>query len=155
MTMFVTTRRHNHNPFVGLQDLQRSFDQLLRELEPQAQRPFAAPAQTARGAAPLRWREQGDHILLQALVPGLKPEDLSLEATAEQLTLRGKRASDAPEGFKPLHQEREPFEFSHTLRLNKPVDPDLIEARLQDGVLTVKLPLRPEAQPRAISVQVG
>jgi HSP20 family protein len=151
--MFVTTYRPRNRSLHQLDGFTRVMDQLWRDLG-KAERAFAAPALAKRGGG-LRWRDEGDHFLIQALVPGLKAEELTLEATAEGITLKGERASALPEGFQAVHQERGALKFSRTLRLPEPIDPEQVEASLKDGVLTLKAPRRPEAKPRAIEVKVG
>lgn len=150
--MFVTTwRRPLHTRPAAFPP---SFDQLLHELE-QLGAPRRAPqAQPRPENHSFVWRAQSDHDLLQALVPGLKAEDLSLTATEEGITLRGARQAELPEGFKPLHRERQALRFEQTLRFSQPVDLDKIEASLVQGVLTLKAPHLPEVQPRQIEIKV-
>lgn len=152
--MFVTTYRpRNNRSLHQLDGFTRVMDQLWRDLG-QAERAFAAPAAPKQRSG-LRWSDEGDHFLVQALVPGLKAEELTLEATAEELTLRGERGQELPEGFKALHQERGAVKFSRVLRFPEAIDPEKIEASLKDGVLTLKAPRRPELKPRNIQIKVG
>jgi len=61
---------------------------------------------------------------------------------------RGKRVSY-------LLREVPAGEFSRTIMLTIPVDPDQAAARFENGMLWLRLPKAPEVRPRRISVQVG
>lgn len=68
------------------------------------------------------------------------------------LHIAAKRRADVPEGWRPLRREIGPLDFLLDLEVNVPVDGGRITAKLEDGVLNVRLPLRDEAQPRQITV---
>ena len=56
------------------------------------------------------------------------------------------------EGMKALHRELSPLNYLLRLRLNTPVDEDKMTAKLEDGVLSITLPLKEAAKPRQITV---
>jgi HSP20 family protein len=85
---------------------------------------------------------------LHADLPGVKQEDLDIQIDKDVLTIRGERKL-ARKG------ERVAGAFSRAFTLPKHVDVEKIAASLKDGVLTVTLPKRPEAQPRQIKVAVS
>ncbi len=84
---------------------------------------------------------------LYADLPGVKQEDLDLQVEKDVLTIRGERKLERK-------GERVAGAFSRSFSLPKTVDAEKIVATLKDGVLTVTLPKRPEAQPRQIKVAV-
>ncbi len=90
---------------------------------------------------------------LIAEVPGLKQSDLEVSIQEGTLTLRGERHLFAPEGFKPLIQERMPMKLGYRVALPKYVDADRGEAHIADGILTLRIPKTPEAQPRRIEIK--
>jgi HSP20 family protein len=107
------------------------------------------------GVAPLinAW-EEGDVIFLEAELPGLELSDLEIYVSGgNQLTLKGQRK--APTVNKGLwHRQERPFgAFNRTLTLPFPVDADKVEARLENGVLTVRLAKHESARPRKIAVK--
>jgi len=92
--------------------------------------------------------EDDQKIELFADLPGVKQEDLDIQVEKDVLTIRGERKLER-------QGERQAGAFSRTFSLPKHVDAEKIVALLKDGVLTLTLPKRPEAQPRAIKVAIG
>jgi HSP20 family molecular chaperone IbpA len=85
--------------------------------------------------------ENDDEILIVSDFPGVTSDALSVHLEGTELTLEGKRTSGAT-----LHRS---FEVPST------IDPASVEAKLNAGVLTLRLPKRAEAKPRRIEVKVG
>jgi HSP20 family protein len=111
--------------------------------------PTAAPV-----FPPVNVREENDSIVLEAELPGLELKDLEIFVTGgNQLTLKGQRQASVPEKSVWHRQERGQGAFQRTLTLPFPVDPDKVEARLEHGVLTVKLAKHESARPRKIQVK--
>jgi HSP20 family protein len=100
-----------------------------------------------------RW-EDDDFVYAEAELPGLKLPDLEITVTANnQLTVKGKRESAAPEKVEWHRQERGFGSFERTIGLPVSVDGNKVEARLENGVLTIKMAKTPEAKPRKIPVK--
>ncbi|MBE7494805.1 MAG: Hsp20/alpha crystallin family protein [Verrucomicrobiaceae bacterium] len=85
-------------------------------------------------------------------LPGVPKSGVKLDLDDNILTVRGERASNVPEGMKTLHRELSPLNYLLRLRLNTPVDEDKMTAKLEDGVLTITLPIKEAAKPRQITV---
>ena len=99
--------------------------------------------------------ETDDEIKVRSLLPGLSRDAVKITLQQNVLTISGEmQAAQLPEGARSLRQERPSGLFQRTLRLRTPLDEDQIQARLQDGVLTVTLPRREEARPRKIEIGV-
>jgi HSP20 family protein len=94
----------------------------------------------------------GQTLQLQVLLPGMKQEDIQLEANSETLTLRGERKYQAPEGYRVHRQERPQAQFSRTIALPVRIDLEKINAQLQDGILTITMEKAQEVLPRKITV---
>ena len=80
-------------------------------------------------------------IVIQAIAPGIKPEDLDVSLTHEMITIRGQRENKRrvdDENF--FYREVYWGAFSRSLLLPQEVDPDGAEAEIKNGVLTIKLP---------------
>ena len=88
--------------------------------------------------------ENADEVLVLADLPGAKADDVSLHIEKEALTLQAQR--------KVATFER-PILFKRTFVIPNDLDTDRIEAKLDSGVLTVKLPRRASAKPRQIPVK--
>ncbi len=92
---------------------------------------------------------------VSAAVPGLKPEDLTIEVMGNTVSIRGEvklDKSDETEGDW-LIRERAYGKFARTFRLPAELDADKVEAGLEQGVLTVHLPKAESARPKAITIK--
>src|SRR4051794_30040009 len=101
--------------------------------------------------------QNGDHeIVLKAEVPDMKREDIDITVENFVLTINGEKkfASDVKEeNFH--HVERRYGSFSRSFSLPPTVDAGKVTAEYKDGVLTLHIPLREEAKPRQIKVDVA
>lgn len=129
------------DPFALMDDLRRSFWG-----EPFA--PFATPAGPRIAAD-----EAEGKLRLRLDVPGMRGEDLKVEAKDDALVLSGSRNVVSREGYRELRRERGEFRFSRRLRIGRDYDLDQATARFDAGVLTIEIPRRPELQPRQIPVE--
>lgn len=86
--------------------------------------------------------ETSDGWTLGADVPGLEPANLELSFEQGTLTVKGVFPEAADEGWQPVRTERSKWRFERSFRFNRPVDADGIEARLSEGVLSVRVPRR-------------
>lgn len=118
--------------------------------------------QLARGTEPRRGAfapmvdilEKEDAILVKAELPGVKPEDVHVHVENNVLTLSGERKLEHEEDKDGYHRvERWYGAFQRSFALPRSVDPEAIEANLDAGVLSVRLPKRAEVQPRRIAVK--
>lgn len=138
-TPFFETRRHD--AFAPMLSLLEGF---RRELAaPELGRPHFAVDQ-----GPEAWTVTAD-------VPGLTADDVEVGLEDGRLTIRGERKVEPPEGYRLARSERAAFQFERAFRLPASVDSDRIAARVDHGVLTVKLGKRDAAKPRMITVERG
>jgi HSP20 family protein len=93
-------------------------------------------------------------LVVRADVPGVKSDDLGIEVDAATLTISGQRHEpDAAEDASYLREERRGGPFSRSLALPARIDAAKIDARLEDGVLEVTLPLRPGSDTEPIQIK--
>ena len=92
--------------------------------------------------------EDDQEFELHADLPGVKLEDLDIQVDKDVLTIKDKRKLER-------RSERVAGAFSRAFTLPKHVDVEKIAASLKDGVLTVTLPKKPEAQPRQIKIAIN
>jgi HSP20 family protein len=113
---------------------------------------------TSRGSwlPPVDIYETGAHeIVLKAEAPGLKREDIDLTVENNTLTIRGERKRDEAVADESYHRVERSFgPFSRSFTLPPTVDASRVRAEYRDGVLTVTIPMREEAKPRQIQVNV-
>jgi HSP20 family protein len=103
---------------------------------------------------PVNLWEDEDCVYAEAELPGLKLLDLEITVTADnQLTLKGKRQPMAPEKAEWHRRERGFGSFERSLALPVSVDAGKVEARLTNGVLTIKMAKGPAAKPKKITVK--
>lgn len=98
--------------------------------------------------------EDDDGYVLIGDVPGVEPQDLEVKYENQEVTIHGK--------VKPRHTDGQYFseeygvgDFHRSFNVGELVEGSLIKAQLSSGVLTVRLPKRPEAKPRKIKVKAG
>ena len=100
--------------------------------------------------------EDKEAILVQAELPGTKSSEINIQVENNVLTLSGERKLERDDPTSNYHRiERSYGTFTRSFMLPNTVDSTNIEADLTDGVLTLKLPRRAEAQPRKIQVKSG
>ncbi|MGH1345178.1 MAG: Hsp20/alpha crystallin family protein [Nannocystales bacterium] len=136
------------DPFINdFRSLSRQVDEAFRELFPA---PKARPARRT-----FKIGETDEAFSLKAALPGLSPEDLSIEVSDGKLKLSATRSNGAPEGYRAIRRERGSLAFEQSIKLGPKVDPEGIEASFEDGILTVTLPKRAEQKPRQITINAA
>jgi HSP20 family protein len=119
------------------------FDEFFSDLDRSAKAPVFRPAVDVA--------EVDGAYLLRMDLPGVAREELKLESKDDTLTISGTRkAPEATKGYR--YCETGYGAFSRSFSLPESVDHDHIEARFENGVLEVKLALKPEVGPRQISI---
>ena len=99
----------------------------------------------------------GQHeLVLKAELPDLKEEEIDLTVEDNTLTLRGEKKLDPEVTEEHFHRiERSYGPFARSFALPPTVDAGKVSAEYKAGVLTVRLPLREEAKPKQVKVQVA
>jgi HSP20 family protein len=126
-------------------DVVRDFDELLSQTvgNDAAARSWRAPVSL--------WEEEGRWCIEMDL-PGVKQEHLDITVDKNKLRIVAQRLGSNAER-KYLHEERSFGQIERTLSLPETADPEGIEAELRDGLLSINVRKRPEAQPRKISIK--
>ena len=101
--------------------------------------------------------QTGDHeLVLKAELPDMSREDIDITVENFVLTVKGeKKLSHEVKEEQYHHVERRYGTFSRSFSLPQTVDSSRVAAEYKNGVLTVRLPLREEAKPRTIKVDVA
>jgi HSP20 family protein len=94
-------------------------------------------------------REEDDAYLLSALVPGLKADDLNIQVLDDVVRIEGEYKADENEY---LLRELPSGSFTRTLRLPVAIEAESVEAKIADGILTLKLPKAESTRPKRIQV---
>lgn len=95
-------------------------------------------------------------LVLKAELPDMTREDIDVTVDNGTLTIRGEKKLSSDVKEEQFHRiERRYGAFSRSFSLPQTVDPNRVSAEYKHGVLTVRLPLREEAKPRSIKVDVA
>lgn len=98
------------------------------------------------------WQDE-QNIFIEAEIPGFRMDQVDISLTGRDLTIQATRETEAEtEGKSWVRRERTSGQFSRSVRLPVPVDAQGVTAKLTDGVLTITLPVAPEAKPHKITV---
>ena len=93
---------------------------------------------------------------MRAELPGLSPEDVRVEVASDgSLVIEGERRSEmeAEEEGGVYRSERIYGRFARVIDLPEDVDVDRAQARFENGVLEISLPLSEQSQRRTIQIQ--
>jgi HSP20 family protein len=102
-------------------------------------------------------REDGDHIYVEAELPGFKKDEIDITLENQTLTIAAERRSETKQGGDGkkgdlLLHERRYTRFLRSFTLPPTVDEQTVNAKLNDGVLTITLNKREESKPKKITV---
>lgn len=114
------------------------------------------PAQTEvtlRPAVDVHEDQQG--ITIDADLPGVSKDRLTIQVDRDTLTIEGELAIDMPAGMEPFRADVRSARYQRSFTLSKELDPEKIDAALTHGVLTLRIPKREEVRPRQIEVKVA
>jgi HSP20 family protein len=132
------------DPVRELEGLQEQFAQLMQRTS------------DGDGGAPfiplVDIEETEDAWIVEAEVPGVKPEDVNVEVRGSELAISGEIKEREREGIL-RRRTRKTGEFDYHITLPGDADAENIEAELRDGVLTVRIPKPEQERPRRIDVR--
>lgn len=97
--------------------------------------------------------DTGENLAVNAVVPGVAKDDLSIKIQGNYLEISGTRKSDAPEGYKTHRVERETAVFTRSFTLPSDIDTEKVEAALKNGILTLTLPKAETAKAKQIAIK--
>jgi HSP20 family protein len=98
--------------------------------------------------------ETDDAVMVKAVLPGVKPDDVEISVTRDMLSIRGELKEESEvEEAKVYHRERRYGRFNREIALPVPVIADEAEAEFADGILTLSLPKVEEVKPKLITVK--
>lgn len=136
MTLYINPVRHSMR--------RRMMDEMLRDwdqdYEPQVSFPIDVMA-------------EDDAFVVKALLPGVQADALDIQIVNEILTISGEIKSDRVEGANYLLTERPSGKFHRVITLPTPLEPDKVEADLDSGILTLRIPKAEEAKPHSIKIK--
>ncbi|HPE35974.1 MAG TPA: Hsp20/alpha crystallin family protein [Spirochaetales bacterium] len=109
------------------------------------------------GYPPVDVREEKERYVLEAELPGLGEKDVAIKVNDRVLSIASVKEEDKKEERDGvwLIRERGVRAFRRAFTLPRNVDAEKIGASFKDGLLTVSMPKRPEAQEKTIAISRG
>jgi HSP20 family protein len=96
--------------------------------------------------------EKDGKVTFEAEVPGFKKDDLKVDLQGKILTLSGERNMESSEGENRMRKERRYGRFERSFRLGFEADSKSVEARYENGILTVVISKPQEEQAKQIQI---
>jgi len=129
-----------YNPFDDLDEMQRRFfgETAIRDFKTDI-------------------RDEGDHYLLEADLPGFKKEDIAVNIEGETLTIRAERAENSEEKDKKgefIKRERCYGSFSRSFDMTG-IRTEDVSAAYENGVLKLTLPKKQETLPTSRRLEIA
>lgn len=131
-------------PFPEIQELQDQMGQLMERVMAGEEGGVWVPL--------VDIEETEDAWIVEADLPGVKPEDVNVEVRGSELAISGEIKEREREGIL-RRRTRKTGEFDYHITLPGDADAENIEAELRDGVLTVRIPKPEQERPRRIDVR--
>lgn len=135
-------------------EMDNLFDRMIRD-------PFGAAFGDETGTE-LSWGPQIDlaesekDVTVTAELPGVDPKDVEIKVTDNVLTISGEKRHEREEKKRDYHYiERQHGAFHRSVALPSSVDSEKVDATFKNGVLTITLSKRPDAQARRITIKQG
>jgi len=135
-------------------DLEQVSERLRRMLD-QTFVGFALPSLVTAMAAwspPVDIEEHDDAYVVEAELPGIDRKDVNIELVGNELTITGEIKERERKGVL-RRRTRKVGRFDFRVTLPEQVDPDGIDAKLDGGVLTVRIPKAQQAQRRQVEIK--
>ncbi|OQA98202.1 MAG: Spore protein SP21 [Chloroflexi bacterium ADurb.Bin222] len=143
--------------FRGMSPMWREMEQLRREMDRlwgEVAAPFEAPALRGYPAMNVWMNENGAVVTTE--LPGVLSDNLDINVADNTLTVSGSRKPEELEEGATYHRrERAYGTFTRSFQLPFKVDPQKVEASLNNGILTITLPRAEEDKPKKIAVRVS
>ncbi len=138
------------SPFGELLSLRQAMDRLFEDS-------FVSPrswtGQSQGRPLALDVYTTGDELVVEAAIPGIKPENVEVTVTGDTLTISGSLNDERKtEQGSVMLQEITRGSFSRSLTLPADLEPDKATANFENGLLTLRIPKAEQVKPRQIKI---
>jgi HSP20 family protein len=136
------------SPFDEWSQMRRQLDRLFED--------SMAPYQRVSAGVfpPINLTEDKINYYVRAELPGVKAAELDIQASANNLAITGERKiASEDQGARYHRREREAGKFSRMIGLPGEINPDKVDAKLENGILTVVVSKAEAAKPKQITVK--
>lgn len=97
--------------------------------------------------------EEEGKVVLQLEVPGVKKEDVNVSIDDDQLKIYASRKEESAEDGTYLLRERNCGDYEKVFTIDETIDREHIDAKMNNGILTITLQFKEEVKPRKITVK--
>jgi len=139
--------------FANFERMRREIDELFGDV---FERTGLTQSRTFTPEVDVYYCGQPARAIVKVAVPGVDPDDVSLEVRGRQLVIAGRRRAQEAEGR--LYQQIEIAHgpFKRVIELSAEVDAEQASATYDDGILRIEIPLaQPEQSSRRIPIEGG
>ncbi len=137
-------------PFTELMSLRQAMDKLFEDS-------FVTPSRISFGPStgiPIDMYHTANDVVVKAILPGIKPEEVDVTITGDTLTIKGEtKAEEEVKREDYLYQEHRYGAFSRSVTLPSGLNTDKVEANFDNGILTVTIPKSEQVKPKSIKVK--
>ncbi|RMF99863.1 MAG: Hsp20/alpha crystallin family protein [Acidobacteria bacterium] len=141
-----------YDPFREIRSLQEEMNRILSNFS----RGFEDDLMSGAWTPSVDIFENKDQVVLEAELPGMKPEDVNISIENNVLTIQGERKFEKKEEGDNYHRiERRYGSFTRSFTLPPTVDTEKITAEFDNGVLRLTIAKREEAKPRRIEIKAS
>lgn len=98
-------------------------------------------------------REEEGKVVLQLEVPGVKKEDINVSIEDDQLRIQAPRREERIENGTYILRERNCGDYEKLFTIDNSIDRDNIDAKMENGILTITLQFKEEVKPRKIKIK--
>jgi HSP20 family protein len=159
MADLVPVRRGERTPALHERQWAQPFGDPFREFEDMWNRMMSRFFEGAPGPG---WQQQSwtplvdveetdDAWVFEVELPGMRREDIQIEVGDGELTISGEIKERERVGVL-RHRTRRSGSFNYRTTLPAGVDPERVEAKFDNGVLTVRVPRPEHAKPRRVKI---
>jgi HSP20 family protein len=111
--------------------------------------------------APIDLYQTDEEVVVEAIMPWMKSEDISISITGDTVTVEGQvreskdvtSSEEEEAGVQYIVRERRYEQLARTIKLPTLVDADKAEANYEDGILKLRMPKVEAMKPKTISVK--
>lgn len=134
-------------PFQEIETIRQQLDNIFEDL---------TPTTTTDWIPAVDLVDAGDNYILEVVLPGLKADDINIEASRKSITLSGERtAIEYGDDKTVLRRERRYGSFRRVVNLPVVVDHEQVRADYTNGILTVHVPKAAEVLNQVVKVNVA
>ena len=126
----------------------RELDRLTQQVFGNTQGTWSRPT-----AMPMDAYRVGDEFVVAFDLPGVSPDAIELDVERNVLTVKAERRPIAETEHVEMQVAERPLgAFSRQLFLGETLDSENVSAHYESGVLTLRIPVAPQAKPRKIEI---